>query len=88
MLSQELTNRLDALDAYVIQFNRAEGSARDFWAGFEAIEGDLGERAFAEDAEPELRERFTEILANADDAGFAAPLEMLGDSSEESESDT
>lgn len=79
MISQDLQDRLDALDAYVIQFDCTEKSARDFWAGFDAICGDLGERAFSEDVAPELRERFTAILANADDAGFVVPLEMLGD---------
>lgn len=77
MLSQDLTDRLDALDAYVTRFERSGKTARDFWAGFDAIEGDLGKLAFADDAEPELRERFTAILANADDAGYAVPPEQL-----------
>jgi hypothetical protein len=79
MISQDLQDRLNALDAYIGQFDRTK-TARDFWAGFEAIEGDLGEQAFAEDADPELLEQLTAILANADEAGFAAPLEILDDS--------
>lgn len=66
-----------SLDAYVTRFERSGKTARDFWTGFDAIEGDLGKLAFSDDAEPELRERFTAILANADDAGFAVPLEQL-----------
>ncbi len=79
MISQDLQGQLDALDAYVSQFDRAK-TAREFWVGFEAIEGDLGERAFAADADPELLEQFTAILANADEAGFAVPAAMLDDS--------
>ena len=78
MISQDLQDRLNALGAYIGQFDRTK-TAREFWAGFEAIEGDLGEQAFASDSDPELLEQFTAILANADEAGFAVPLEMLGE---------
>jgi hypothetical protein len=37
----------------------------------------LAKLALADEADPELRERFTEILACADDAGFAVPEEFM-----------
>lgn len=68
----DLHARLETLSEYVDRFPRS-GTPAEFWAGFEALEGDLGSQAFADDVEPEVRERFCEILANADDAGWAVP---------------
>ena len=78
-MSPEDRATLDALDAYVLGFERSGKTARDFWQGFGALEGDLSTRAFADDSAAELRERYCEVLANADDAGYAVPDEMLGE---------
>lgn len=48
----------------------------DFWAGWDAIAGDLADRAWDDNADPELREAFTDLLSAADDAGWAVPDEQ------------
>ena len=78
MTSDLFDHRLDALERYVFEFERGERSNSEFWEGFDALAGDLCQWAFADEAEPELRERYCAILANADDMGFAVPDDKLG----------
>lgn len=78
MTSDSLDARLETLERYVFQFERGTRSNREFWTGFDALAGDLCQRAFADEAEPELRERYCAILASADDMGFAVPDDKLG----------
>lgn len=79
MLSPADAATIEALHRHVHTFERAGKSAADFWDTFASIEGDLGTRAFSDDAKPELRERYCEVLANADDAGYAVPDEVMGE---------
>ena len=53
-------------------------SPADFWRGFEELSGDLDSDAFADDADDELLERCTSLLANADETGFVVPLQAMG----------
>lgn len=76
ILDAETSQRLDELKGFVSRYRREDLSATDFWDGFWALVGDLDARAFSENVEPELRERYTEILAMADDAGFMVPNEF------------
>jgi hypothetical protein len=64
---------IDALHALIVESSHAGGEAAEFWRAFDALAGDLGARAFADDADGDLREAWCEVLANADDAGFAVP---------------
>ena len=68
---------IEQLHQFVIGYARAGKTRRQFWAEFDAIAGDLGALAFSDDASAELREQYCEVLANADDAGFAAPEDQL-----------
>lgn len=70
---QEL--RLQLLEAYVVE--KSEKTPREFWQGFQAMARNLDLEVYEEDAEPELRERYTSLLANADEAGFTVPEEAM-----------
>jgi len=50
----------------------------EFLAGWDRIPGDLVDHVWSDDADPELRETFTDLLASsADDAGWAVPDEQI-----------
>jgi hypothetical protein len=68
--------RLAELVAYLAKVDHATTHA-DFWAGWDALAGDLADQAWAEDADPWLREAFTDLLSMADDAGWAVPTEQI-----------
>ena len=68
--------RLAELVAYLAKVDHATTHA-DFWAGWDALAGDLADQAWAEDADPSLREAFTDLLSMADDAGWAVPNEQV-----------
>lgn len=76
ILDVDTSQRLDELKVFVGRYRREDLSATDFWDGFWALAGDLDARAFSDEVEPELRERYSEILAMADDAGFMVPSEF------------
>lgn len=69
--------RLEALAAFVIDYDRRGKTRRQFWDAFDAQAGDLNSIAMADDADPEWTERYCEILADADDAGYTVPEERL-----------
>ena len=76
MITPKQEDRLAQLEAYVVE---ATGkSPVEFWQGFEEIAADLDTEVFADDADGELVERYTSLLANADEAGFAVPPEAMG----------
>lgn len=76
MITPKQEDRLAKLEAYVVE---ATGkSPVEFWQGFEEISADLDTEVFADDADGELVERYTSLLANADEAGFAVPAEAMG----------
>jgi hypothetical protein len=74
-MTPEQQRKIDELHAFVIDYQRAGKTRRQFWEEFDALEGDLRELAFSDDADPDLREALCEVLANADDAGYAAAPE-------------
>lgn len=74
MLHQDTLARLDELERFVGKYDRDALEPTDFWDGFHAIAGTIESRAFADDCDPELRERYTAILAVADERGFMVPL--------------
>jgi len=79
MITPKQEDRLAKLEAYVVE---ATGkSPVEFWRGFEEVSGHLDREAFAADADAELLERYTSLLANADEAGFAVPPEAMNVSS-------
>lgn len=68
--------RLAALTQYIAGADHSTSHA-DFWVGWDAIAGDLTDQVWAENADPELREAFTDLLAMADDAGWAVPQDHI-----------
>lgn len=67
--------RLKALSDYMAR-TEASTSHIDFWTGWDEVAGDLASHAWADGASPDLREAYTELLAEADDRGWAVPLEQ------------
>lgn len=78
-MTPDHARQLDALETLVRSFDRHGKSRRQFWDEFEALAGDMEQLAFAADADPELSNRYTDILAMADDAGYAGPDDQLDD---------
>lgn len=64
--------RLDALARYLAS-SGSETPPEAFWKGWDAIAGDLAQQVWSDDADPDLREAFTDLLASADDAGWGVP---------------
>lgn len=73
MVTKTQADTLDALQAHVRTFNRQGRTNREFWERFDQIAGTLGQQAMAPDAPPALRDRYVDLLADADDAGYAVP---------------
>lgn len=71
-MTPEQEQKIEELHQFVINYQRAGKTRRQFWQEFDALEGGLQAQAFADDADAGLREAFCEVLANADDAGYAA----------------
>lgn len=67
----DLHQRLEALSAFVINYDRQGKTFRDFWDQFWNLAGDLPTD------DPDVSWRLCEIQADADDAGFAVPDERL-----------
>ena len=76
MITPDQECRLVKLEGYVVE--AADKPPAEFWQGFEEISADLDTEVFANDADGELVERYTSLLANADEAGFAVPPEAMG----------
>lgn len=68
---------LEALSSFVIGYQRTGRTRRQFWEEFHARAAAFDADAFADDADPDLRERYFEILADADDAGYSVPDDRL-----------
>lgn len=64
--------RLSQLATYLAESNHST-ALTDFWAGWDAIAGNLSDEVWSDDADPDLREAFTDLLASADDAGWVVP---------------
>ena len=79
MLDPEITKRLDELQAFSRNFKRQGRTRNEFWEEFSALAGDLEVVAFSDDADPALRSRYLDILADADDAGLSGPPEVMDD---------
>ena len=75
MITADQERRLQLLEAYVVE--ETAKAPRAFWEGFQEIADDLDKAVFAEDGDAELIERYTTLLANADDAGYAVPDEAM-----------
>lgn len=76
MITPDQEERLVKLEAYVVE--AAGKSPAEFWRGFEEISSELERDVFADNADGELLERYTCLLANADEGGFVVPLEAMG----------
>jgi len=67
--------RLTQLAAYLTRVDHSTTRA-DFWAEWDALAGNLAEQVWSDDADPELREAYTDLLASADDGGWGVPGEQ------------
>lgn len=61
------------LHDFVHAAHRQQMDPSQFWIEFARLSDGVDHRAYEDDADPALREAFCEVLANADDAGFAVP---------------
>lgn len=68
--------RLEALGRYLASTDPTQSHA-EFWAGWNAIAGDLAQHVWADDADADLREAFTALLSAADSAGWDVPAEQM-----------
>jgi len=74
-MTQDQERRLVLLEAYVVETTGK--SPNEFWQGFHTLSEDLDQEAFSDDADAVLLERYTALLANADEAGFMVPDEAM-----------
>ena len=78
-MTSDHTHQLDALESFVRSFDRSGKTRRQFWEEFGDVAGELEGLAFAADGDPHLSDRYTDILAMADHAGYAGPDDQLDD---------
>ena len=76
MITPDQECRLLKLESHVVE--AADKSPGEFWCGFDELAGDLGREAYAVDVNGDLVERYTSLLANAYEGGFAVPPEAMG----------
>ncbi|RYG95982.1 MAG: hypothetical protein EON58_13070 [Alphaproteobacteria bacterium] len=62
-----------SLHDFVVSAHARQMDPSQFWIEFARLAEGVDKRAYEDDADPELHEAFCEILASADDAGFAVP---------------
>lgn len=67
------TAAIAKLQAFVAEAHKQQMDPALFWIEFATLAEGVDERAYLDDADPGLREAFTDVLAHADDAGFAVP---------------
>lgn len=68
--------RLAQLSEYLTTTDHSITHA-EFWVGWDRIAGDLVDQVLSDDADPELRENFTDMPASADGAEWAVPDEQM-----------
>lgn len=61
------------LQTFVASADARHMDPSQFWIELSRLADGIDKRAYEDDADPELHEAFCEVLANADDAGFAVP---------------
>lgn len=76
-MTPDIERRLEALEAFVIAYDRRGKTRRQFWDALHDLDRDLEGLAMAEDADPDVRWRYCEIMGTADEAGYVAPDERL-----------
>ena len=76
MANEALEARFAALEAYVDRYPRHDFSLERFWDGFDGLTGDLCNVVLADNVDPTLRERYTDLLSRIDDMGYSVPNEM------------
>lgn len=79
MVTDEQDTRLRELWEWVLAYQPEGKTRRQFWDAFDAQAGDLRKLAWADDADPELRERWVDVLSLADDRGLDGPEEIQDD---------
>ncbi len=64
-MTPEQTTALNHLAAWLRSFERSGRTRREFWSEFGARAGDLEAQAFADDADPDLREAYLSVVDDA-----------------------
>lgn len=70
MITEDQNGRLRELWDWVLAYQPAGKTRRQFWAAFDAQAGDLLQQVWADNADEALRERWVDLLSLADDRGF------------------
>lgn len=81
-MDTDIAKRLDQLELYVGRYCSDDIDATNFWDGFDAIAGPVDALAFADDSDPDIRERYLACLGVADERGFTGPSEPMTQASE------
>lgn len=61
------------LQGFVENAHSRQMDPAQFWVEFALLADGIDKRVYEDDADPELRAAFVDVLAHADDAGFAVP---------------
>lgn len=72
-MTPEDRKTLAALEDLLASAYRERMPVKAFWERFDAIAGDLEDRAFAKGADPDLTAHYHGLLADADGGGFSGP---------------
>lgn len=72
-MTPEQSRQLDALESFVVNYERAGKTRRQFWAEFTVASGDLERLAFGDDADGDLSNRYFEILDLAHEGYGGSP---------------
>ena len=73
MITEDQDARLRELWDWVLTYQPAEKTRRQFWTAFDAQAGDLPQQVWADNADEALRERWVDLLSLASDRGFDGP---------------
>lgn len=61
------------LHNFVVSARARQMDPSQFWIEFAGMVGGIDKRAYEDDADPELRDAYFEVLAHADNVGFVVP---------------
>lgn len=72
-MTPEQSSQLDALESFVVTYQRAGRTRRQFWDEFIVASGDFERLAFGDDADGDLSNRYFEILDFAHECYGCSP---------------
>lgn len=81
-MDTNIAKHLDELELYAGRYGSDDVDATNFRDGFHSIAGPVDALAFADDPDPDVRERYIACLGVADERGFTGPSEPMKQASE------